>query len=54
MQSTTIKTFEAVINGRVVSVQTLLAPYSRDAISYKIGRKVLSFDRFWDLNPKVN
>ena len=37
-----------------LSVQTLLAPYSRDAISYKIGRKVLSFDRFWDLNPKVN
>jgi len=50
---TIIKTFNAIINGRAVIVETLLAPYTRDGISYRVGRKTLSFNSFWELSPKV-
>lgn len=50
---TIIKTFKAVINGRVTKVETILASYSRTDISYRVGNKTLSFDDFWELSPKV-
>lgn len=50
--STIIKTSAAIINSKPVTVQTVLHPNDRQAISYTINGKPVSYHAFWSKNPK--
>ena len=57
MSTTTIKTQQATINGKNVTVETIKGAGRQD-ISYKVNGKAHSYNEFWKLKPvfvsKVN